>query len=310
LTLAGILTVGGIQFAKTTTWSPDTTIITNPTTDGLKSSIITDVISLPMDATSENQSGTTTPKRVFLNYQFTNRVITGYLDMVTNYSMSGFNIIHPIYNEVTPSCQYAYNTNSITLGRGWFWKAPQTITFIDSDNIQPTGNRTFNVGQYVVITSTGVSPADYKANQHLGNNNHNMLYGVVTAFSSSPYSIEIDILYYRYWSRASGTYPIAGSVPLTGYLNIITAMPFLLPAPKSRITAGAHPSSTNLLVQKVYSRGNPEGVTVPEQGIAFSDIGIDAVTSNGAKFNGIDTIQPFTFLTIKPSSDNSIDLIT
>jgi hypothetical protein len=326
LTLTGALTVGAISFGKTTKWNPDATIVTNPDTDGKKDSVITDVIKMPMNATFNNFNGTTvTDNTVYMNYQFVNRVVTGYMDMVMYYnSVNLGSTIYPIYDRDNPSCQYAVNQDVIVAGDGYKFKTGQSMTFDLSVGF-PTGNTRFNVGQYVVIiTGAGNTLNEYKKYQHSSGTisdiavatSKNMIYGVVTAYTpgGTP-SVTITTLYYRQWCRQSGI--IAGESALTGLANeikIITAMPFLLPAPKSRIpNFGAYGQVDAVNCQKITTRVYAGGVDDPlgnSHGIFFSDIGIDAVSVSGRNsyFNGVDTISPFTFLTIEPNLANSIDL--
>lgn len=320
LTLAGALTVGAVAFTKTTEWAPDQNTtgvapLPAPTTDGPKSSIITDVISMPTNVTSRNYPGygSINPiNTVFLHYQFTNRVVTGYLDMVTTYASSGTGIIRPIYNLATPSCEYVYNNNNITLGANWYWKSDQTLTFTDAIHDMRAGpgttSKVFNKGQYVIITTNNVNPSTYMRYQHASG--ENMMYGIVTDYVGSPYSLTIRIIYYRVWNRNSGLYPTIGSMPLTDQVHIITAMPFLLPPPNNRINIDNQTNLTDgILCERHLSRYNNSrtGLYSEVKGVCFSDIGIDANASYG-NWAGADTIQQFTYLTIKPDTAHSIDL--
>lgn len=317
MTLTGALTIGGIRFAKTTSWSPDYTAISSvPTsaTDGQKSSIITDVISLPMNATSDNSGGTSSSKRAYLKYQFINRLVVGYMDTVTNYNSASPNqIIYPIYSESTPSCSFVTISPAPTI---WTWKAGQTLTYTgEVDKGIPTQNAVFNVGQYVVLTNQ--TPIQYLPYQNIGatSANSNMMYGVVTSFtaSSATYiSITIEILYYRMWSR-NALYTV-GNQPVTGNIRIITAMPFLLAPPNNRL---AYPTESTIYTGchrvRTQTQDSVYGVNNTIRGICFGDIGIKADDA-GATFNASDAIMPFSYLTITPNNQvqplgNSIDML-
>jgi hypothetical protein len=262
-----------------------------------------------MNLTTKNQDNDTNITTVYMHYQFVNNVVTGYLDVSVGKPITDTLTIYPVYSSASSSCQYAVNADTIDASDNMFWNANQPdLTFNLNTGV---GVIQFHVGQYVIIRKNSPTPfAEYKQYQGKGINGTNMMYGIVTAFNETTKTITIKVLYYRYWSRSSGS---VGSTILTGTpgsIQIVTAMPFLLPPPTRRITS--YPSSDNeLWVDTVHSRYSQRvgSLYIPR----FTDIGIDIQSTSNTGWNystTAETLKQFTFLTINPTAQNSIDLAT